>query len=397
MKRLLLPVALLLVPALRAAEIGKPGLPAGVALPGAPLTVVSAPIVPVTPQVTALPALPASPAVLPATPAAPAVAAAATPSQPAAARAAAAAQAAAPALSKAGAPAAEGAAQAAQPTALEQVRAIRARLESQLKAMEAVVGADPVLDHVRAEADDSLTRIEGHIAAGRIDPSLAIRTHEDHPEVAAPHRAPRVGVFPVAADPFQWAHLLTGLRAMADHRLDRVIYVLAGDDERKPEMTPVLHRHPMGLAVLETFAPLFGYSPIAVGTNHDGETNIFRILALNTAHAVHAYYLVGGDHYQRQYPNGKDDTIAKLEKKVGDASLGHDPENHKVTVAFIARGTEVQGSVPTTLDVAFLPGMPFEASSTQIRKHGQYALMPHSAYQWVLENLPGHYGIKKPQ
>jgi hypothetical protein len=375
-KRLILPVILLLVPALRAAELGKPGAPMGVALPGAPLTVVSAPIVPVTPAVAALPpVLPAAatpPALAPASPAVPAAA-------------------------KSAAPAPAGASQAAQPAALEQVRAIRARLEAQLKAMEAVVGADPVLDQVRAEAGDSLARIEAHVAAGRIDPSLAIRTHEDHPEAAPPPRAARVGVFPVAADPFQWAHLLTGLRAMADHRLDRVIYVLAGDDERKPEMTPVLHRHPMGLAVLETFAPLFGYSPIAVGTSHDGETNIFRILALNTAHAIHAYYLVGGDHYQRQYPNGKDDTIAKLEKKVGDASLGHDPEKHTVTVAFIARGTETPGSVPTTLDVTFLPGMPFEASSTQIRKHGQYALMPHAAYQWVLDNLPGHYGITKPQ
>lgn len=287
------------------------------------------------------------------------------------------------------------AAQAAQPAAIEQVRAIHARLEAQLKDMEEHLGGtDPIIEKVRSEGRAALARIEKHVADGEIDPTVEIRSHDGHvgePNVPS-HRAARVGVYPVAADPFQWGHLLIGLKAIAEFKLDKVVFVLAGDDPRKPNMTKVAQRHPMGQAVLDTFAPLFAYSPIAVGTNYDGETNIFRMLALNTAHAIHAFYLVGGDHYKLKDAKGNDDTLPKLEKKIASPDAGHDPDNHQVSVAFIARGDEVPGSVPTTLPVHFLDSIPFEASSTQVR-NGQLSLMPHAALKWVKENLPGHYGI----
>lgn len=52
------------------------------------------------------------------------------------------------------------------------------------------------------------------------------------------------------------------------------------------------------------------------------------------------------------------------------------------------------GTVPTTLEVRFLPKMEFEASSTMVR-HGRYALMPWSAYDWVRRRKLGLYGIPK--
>lgn len=380
----------------RAAEINRPsGLP-GVSLPGAPL---SSPVQAALPaglpgaSLTALPSLPGA-AVAPVGASQawiPPAAAAAMPrpmggdfaAQPLGAGG----RAQAPVLATP---------QAQTASAVEQVRAVKARLEAQLSAMEAVLGGpDPVLDQVRREGFDSLSKIEAHVAQGAIDPSARIRTHHEHPELPAGREA-RVGVYPVAADPFQWAHLLIALRAMAEFKLDKIVFVLAGDDPRKPSMTPVTHRHPMGQAVLDAFHPLFEYSPIAVGTSHDGETNIFRILALNAEQAVHAIYLVGGDHYKLKDKNGNDDTLPKIEKKLASGELGHNPDKHQVSVAFIARGDEGE-TVPTSLNVHMLPAVSFEASSTMVRQ-GKLALMPHAAYQWVLDHLPGHYGIgQKPQ
>mgnify|MGYP001764967765 CR=1 FL=1 len=154
------------------------------------------------------------------------------------------------------------------------------------------------------------------MARGEVDPRAEVRTTPGDPEVPAQPRELRVGVYPVAADPFQWAHLLIGLRAMAAFRLDKVVFVLAGDDPRKPNMTPADFRHPMGRAVLDSFAPLFAYSGLAVGTTYDGETNIFRMLALNRKQRMKAFYLVGGDHYRLKDKNGNDDTLPKLEKRL---------------------------------------------------------------------------------
>ncbi|MBI5594746.1 MAG: hypothetical protein HY928_01515 [Elusimicrobia bacterium] len=269
---------------------------------------------------------------------------------------------------------------------------LRARFDAQLDAMEALAPRDKaLLEVVRAEGRALLGEIETLMARGEIDPRADIRSSPDDKAPAVQGRELRVGVYPVAADPFQWAHLLIGLRAMAAFRLDKVVYVLAGDDPRKPSMTPVSFRHPMGQAVLDQFAPLFEYSAIAVGTTYDGETNIFQMLALNKRQRMKAFYLVGGDHYRLKDKNGGDDTLPKIEKRLKDAASGHDPVNHRVEAAFIAR-EGMDAHVPTSVEVHFLPNMSFDASSTLVRD-GQHALMPHSAYDYVLKRSPGLYGI----
>lgn len=272
---------------------------------------------------------------------------------------------------------------------------LRARFKSQLDAMEALTPRDkPLLEQVRTEGMALLGEIEGLMARGEIDPRADFRASPGDRAAAVQNRELRVGVYPVAADPFQWAHLLIGLRAMAAFRLDKVVFVLAGDDPRKPNLTPSSFRHPMGRAVLDQFAPLFEYSSIAVGTTYDGETNIFRMLALNKRQRAKAFYLVGGDHYRLKDKNGADDTLPKIEKRLKDPSSGHDPVNHRVEAVFIAR-EGMDEHVPTSLEVHFLPTIPFEASSTQVR-NGHYALMPYSAYEYVLKRRPGLYGIGSP-
>ncbi|MBI4346714.1 MAG: hypothetical protein HY553_07645 [Elusimicrobia bacterium] len=271
----------------------------------------------------------------------------------------------------------------------ERAHALRMIVDTELARMRSVVGEDPELAAVAAGAAPLLDEIEGHLRAGAIDPTVELRYASKDPIVPVRDRVVRVGVYPVAADPFQWAHLLIGLQAIAKLKLDKVVFILAGDDPRKPAMTPAFIRHPMGRAVLARFAPFFAFSSIADGTLHDGETNIFRLLALNPEQKIEAFYMVGDDHYKLVDKKGNPDTLPKLEANM--AKMLVDAARHKVLVAFNER--EGRGEeVPTVLDVTFLPRMPFEASSTLVRG-GKWSLMPFSALDHVQKTGSGLYGI----
>ncbi|MBI5202742.1 MAG: hypothetical protein HY925_14210 [Elusimicrobia bacterium] len=277
----------------------------------------------------------------------------------------------------------------AGPASAGRAHALRLEVEAQLAAMRREVGDDSDLAKVAADAAPLLDAIEAHLREGAIDPDAALRYSSDDAAVPVRERAVRVGVYPVAADPFQWAHILIGLQAIAKLKLDKVVFILAGDDPRKPTMTPASVRHPMGRSVLERFAPFFAFSPIAQGTLYDGETNIFRLLALNPEQKIEAFYMVGDDHYKLVDKKGNPDTLPKLEANMGKLLV--DAARHKVLVAFNER--EGRGEeVPTSLDVTFLPRMSFDASSTLVRG-GKFALMPHAAYDHVRETGSGLYGI----
>lgn len=269
---------------------------------------------------------------------------------------------------------------------------VRARVRAQL-LLAARDYADPELDlleTVAIEADKALAKIQKRLDKGAIDPSAKIRLAESDPALPSSARRARVGVYPVAADPFQWGHLLIALRAVGELDVDKIVFVLAGDDVRKPKMTPVETRHPMGREVLDIFAPFFEYSPIAVGTTFDGETNIFRILALNPEQRVEAWYMVGDDHYRLVDLKGNPDTLPKLENYA--RALGHNTALHELKVAFIRREAPA-AAVPTELEVRFLKHVGFEASSTQVR-NGQHTLMPHAAFDHARKK--GLYGVPPP-
>ena len=279
---------------------------------------------------------------------------------------------------------------------MQMVGSARTRFHGQLAAMLAAEPEDgPALAPVRSEGDALLSELDRLMARGEIDPRAGLRASAEDPPAAAQPRELRIGVYPVAADPFQWAHILIGLRAMAAFRLDKVVFILAGDDPRKPDMTKAGLRHTMGRAVLDQFAPFFTYSPLAVGATSDGETNIFRLLALNKSQRLKAFYLAGGEHYRLKDKNGNDDTLPRLERLLREPASLHTPGSHSLEVAFISR-EGMDGHVPTSLDVHILPNMSFEASSSMARG-GRHALMPFAAYDYVLRHRPGLYGIGSPK
>ena len=214
----------------------------------------------------------------------------------------------------------------------------------------------------------ALTTIARLIEEGKIKPSARIRHSME--SGSAPHedRELRIGVFPTAANPFHWAHLLGGLVAIERFLLDKVIFVIAGVDSRKPGMAPGGARHSMAREVLELFDPLFEYSSIAFGTATSGEENLFRILQMNPGQAIHAFYIAGGDHYHRFHPaTGCPDTIQKLEEGMTSKLHGFNGHVHRVSPVFLSRAGE-EAEIPTFLDVRRIDRLPVQTCSTEIRR-----------------------------
>ena len=150
----------------------------------------------------------------------------------------------------------------------------------ELYLMREVLGEsaiEPDFAWLAQSAVSSLSHIGHQIVEGRSVPWVNVKHFPAHYPVRPINREVRLGVFPVAANPFHWVHLLGGLLAMQTFTLDKIIYVIAGSDPRKPDMAPAEARHAMARSLLRLFRPLFEYSPIALEDSSSGEENLFRI------------------------------------------------------------------------------------------------------------------------
>jgi nicotinic acid mononucleotide adenylyltransferase len=225
------------------------------------------------------------------------------------------------------------------------------------------------LHDIAAIVDSQLSGIHELTRSGQIQPSQRLALAEDQGQVSSVERTPRVGVYPLAANPMHWGHILVGLAAIALMKLDKVVFVIAGRDERKPSMTAAETRHLLGKSALEDFSPIFEYSPIALGTSSDGETSFGRILSLNSHQRMEAYYIAGMDHCRRLNSAGEPDTIEKLERVIKEQKRAGN-RNHAISLIFVERGGIVRESesVRTFLDVHLLPPLPFALSSTAVRR-----------------------------
>ena len=273
------------------------------------------------------------------------------------------------------------------------VEAVRTRAYQELQDMAQVLNL-PLTGYPFNEILSSLTKLLDVTAwllnSGMIDPYAAVRSAPHDSLKPRVSRTLRIGIYPVAANPFHWAHLLSGLSALVRFRLDSIIYVISGSDSRKPALADAEIRHLAGEEVLKIFKPFFGYSSLALENNRAGETNLFEILALNPNQKIDAYYIVGADHYHRVNPRtGQADTLQKLEENSADETYNFNPSLHSISAIFIERGTR-NYTVETDIPVAFIPEMPFAASSTMIREAFQgnrpvqtLALMPCTAFNYA--------------
>ncbi|HUJ90667.1 MAG TPA: hypothetical protein VLX12_10755 [Syntrophorhabdales bacterium] len=280
--------------------------------------------------------------------------------------------------------------------------AIMGRIEKELLDMARDIGISPAtspFSEIRAEADFYLDLIASHLNSGEIIPAAIARSKEAV-EKAAPGKAIRIGFYPVSADPFHWAHLLIGLSAIARFKLDKIMYIISGYDARKPEMTSPAIRHPMARSILNLFTPLFDYSSAALEGSLDGESSLFKILSSHQTQRISAFYIAGADHCRRFDPGTRQpDTVQKMEDHVRGKKYGFDSTKHRISMIFVRRGV-AKCSVDTRLNVSCIPGVPFEASSSAIRrtlaggdKIDRLALLPYTAYCYIM--ALGLYGPER--
>lgn len=271
-------------------------------------------------------------------------------------------------------------------------RTIERRVESELRLMaEALhIPTDTtVAVRVRESISASLRVIEGLVGSREILPGLRPGSSRDG-HAAILRRRPRVGFYPLAANPIHWGHVCIGLEAVAALRLDTMVYVVAGDDRRKPNLIPHVFRAGMAGVALEVCAPLCELSGIAAGTDYVGEDNLFRFLRLHADREMDVFYVAGGDHYRRVHPVTREaDTIQRIEENIARKVFGFNGGMHRISAVFVERESCGE-QVDTFLDVHFLPGMPFAASSTMIRDafsgrgdRRDLLLMPFSAYLYA--------------
>ncbi|OQX79651.1 MAG: hypothetical protein B6D56_06675, partial [Candidatus Omnitrophica bacterium 4484_70.1] len=84
------------------------------------------------------------------------------------------------------------------------------------------------------QAKEYLQKIEKLIHQEKINPFIKIRTQKEQPSLKPISTVIRIGIYPCAANPLHWDHLLVGLKVIAEQELDKVIFVIQGPDERKP-------------------------------------------------------------------------------------------------------------------------------------------------------------------
>ena len=270
------------------------------------------------------------------------------------------------------------------------VRRVRDQLEEMALRLE-----DPssraCLACIKGYTEKHLASVAALMQTGQIDPHRRMRLSEHDGPAPIYGRPLRLGIFPITADPFHWGHLLCALSAMTFAKLDKVVFVIAGTDRRKPWLSDSDVRQQLGRSVIDLFKPLFASSPIALGTDLDGESNCFRLLALNPDQQIDAFYVAGTDHCRRVDSEGEPDTVQKIERKL-KASREWSRRSQTVSLLFLGRGSAIGGTdfVDSFLDIHVLPSIPLSCSSTAIRKTlsdgslcEALAALPFAAYQGI--------------
>jgi len=253
---------------------------------------------------------------------------------------------------------------------------------------------DNLILKIVEECDYLLAHIKEHLAASIISPSLDIAIRETEFPKSFYSKALRIGVYPISANPIHWGHLLVALSAIAHYSLDKVVFIIAGDDPRKSYLAPCQWRHYLSDLILVKFSPLLAYSNIARDHNFDGETNIFRFLSLNPFQKIDAFYIGGTDHYYRLDPKKEDkDTIEKLEENITRKAYGFNDIMHSISIIFAKRKGGSDIPVNTSLNVGFIPSLAFDASSTMVRealgdftKSESLGLLPYTVYEDILSS-----------
>ncbi len=115
-------------------------------------------------------------------------------------------------------------------------------------------------------------------------------------------RDPNILFWPLKGDPWQVGHIWMLLKAVVEHKIDRIVIMVDNSDpERKPDLSSLVIRDPLSAFIFKNYLKgLVQYTtlpkemPKLFGA--DGETVIFQWLRLNKNQPMNVFYGGGTDH-----------------------------------------------------------------------------------------------------
>jgi hypothetical protein len=239
------------------------------------------------------------------------------------------------------------------------------RVLAELARMVPFVGdtaASGCLRGIRAMAGAYLRRIEEGIMHGSIQPWSSLRLAPEAPVPPLSASASRVGVFPLSASPFQWAHLVAGLAAMADLGLDHVVYVVTEGADQESSLLPREVRHAMTRDLLGRFPPLLLYSPVGLQQDAAGALSVFDLLALNASQPMEVFLITGGTG-QSIGEHPPEELVGRILSAIAERRRGYDESMHPLTLVVAGQedGGPAGGRSPARVSMVFplpsaLPG-----------------------------------------
>jgi nicotinic acid mononucleotide adenylyltransferase len=193
-----------------------------------------------------------------------------------------------------------------------------------------------------------LKQLEQLYEKKEINPHIQLNINRDENRKDTSIKA-NIAIFPVAANPPHWAHILTAIDAIAEYKLDKVIFLVNGTDPRKPDLIDLKYRYEMMHNAADIFAPFLTFSNIAEEPYMDkalpliGEFTLFKFLKLNNKTKMNIYYIAGSDHLNRTViKNGEEqlDTVGHLEENIQQKLLGYNSQQHTIKALFVSRNSQ---------------------------------------------------------
>ncbi len=258
------------------------------------------------------------------------------------------------------------------------------QVTAELANMASFLGRRRRVEEIQVRIRALLRRIGGLISAQKINPWARIRLSAAESPIFPSSNVPRIGVFPLAANPIHWGHLLTGLSVMAHARLDKVLYVIAPDSSRSEDLYPEEMRRSSAAEAIALFLPLFSLVPAFPGKPAGGPASFFRLLGLNAQQVMETFYIRAEEG---DAPGSAPMTVEALMKESRVTSAAHDGRLHHVSLICVGgngEGNQAPGPVRTLTVPAPLPDVSSEAVRAALRSplhRNELAFLPACAFR----------------
>ena len=239
------------------------------------------------------------------------------------------------------------------------------------------------ISRIQRILDGLLDKADTLARDGSIQPWRTLRLSADDPVEEAGGRPLRLGIFPVKANPIHWGHILAGLSALVNARLDKVVYLLSFEANDGSLLLPDELRFDTARALIESFSPLLTFSHITHSENGDDKPDAFGLLELNPTLRIDAFYMAGAGYFRGGVMESLENTVLRsVYSRITDSGQQH-------TLSFLfMRQDGMHGFPETILPRLFVESPLPDASSQDImgaldggRDSSDLTMLPFGVYR----------------